>query len=240
MVAFGSWPAILGELMFRGARLFSTTIAVDSEGQDAVLAYRRQHRPIVFVGWHGHDVINLTAYRILFGQSTPAVIMVLDDVRGRVLERFGQRLNLRVISLGHDPESPKWAKGVVKMILLLGQGYDAMVAADGPHGPALEAKAGAALIAQRARGVIVPSSAACNHKIELRYRWDKHLVPLPFSHTLVHFGTPIDAFPAFGPKPPLEDLRARIQLALQVGTTRAAAALETDQLEDQPRPAEAA
>lgn len=218
---------ILGELMFRGARLFATTIAVDSEGQESVLAYKREHRPIVFVGWHGHDVIHLTAYRILFGPSAPAVIMVLDDVKGRVLEHFGQRMNLRVISLGHDPESPQWARGVVKMIMLLRKGYDAMVAADGPHGPAREAKAGAALIAQRARGVIVPSSATCSRKMELRQRWDNHLVPMPFSRTLVHFGTPIDSFPASGPKPRLTDLQASIQAALQSRDNPAGAALQT-------------
>jgi lysophospholipid acyltransferase (LPLAT)-like uncharacterized protein len=237
----GSAPAkILGELMFRGARLFSTTIAVRSEGQDAVLAYKRERRPIVFVGWHGHDAIHLTAYRILFGQSAPAVIMVLDDVKGRVLEHFGQRMNLRVVSLGHDPESPQWARGVVKMIMLLRQGYDAMVAADGPHGPPLEAKAGAALIAQRARGVIVPSSAACSRKIELHHRWDNHLVPMPFSRTLVHFGAPIDSFPPFGPVPQLEDLRGRIQLALQAGTAKACAALQTNGPANQPTPVETA
>ncbi|MDE3077553.1 MAG: hypothetical protein KGJ86_19200, partial [Chloroflexota bacterium] len=64
---------ILGELMFQGARLFSSTIEVHSEGQDGVLAYKRERRPIVFVGWHGHDAIHLTAYRILFGRTSPAV-----------------------------------------------------------------------------------------------------------------------------------------------------------------------
>ena len=226
---------ILGELMFQGARLFATTIEVHSEGQEAVLAYKREHRPIVFVGWHGHDVIHLTAHRILFGRSAPAVIMVLDDANGRVLQHFGRRMNLRVISLGHDPESPQWARGVVTMIMLLRQGYDAMVAADGPHGPPLEAKAGAALIAQRAKGVIVPSAAACNRKMELRHRWDNHLVPLPFSRTLVHFGTPIDSHPPFGQKPPLEDLRARLGVALQAGPARASAALGARELENRPR-----
>ena len=85
---------ILGELMFQGARLFATTVEVHSEGEQAVLAYKREHRPIVFVGWHGHDVIHLTAHRILFGRSAPAVIMVLDDANGRVLQHFGRRLNL--------------------------------------------------------------------------------------------------------------------------------------------------
>jgi lysophospholipid acyltransferase (LPLAT)-like uncharacterized protein len=114
----------------------------------------------------------------------------------------------------------------VKMIMLLRQGYDAMVAVDGPHGPPLEAKMGAALIAQRARAVIVPTAAACNRKIELRNRWDNHLVPLPFSRTVVHFGTPIDSYPSVGPKPRLEDLRAGLELALSRGTARASAALE--------------
>src|SRR5437588_2532859 len=105
--------------MFQGARLFSKCIDVKSEGQIEVMAQKRQGRPIVFVGWHGHDAIHLTAYRTLFGWTAPAVIMVLDDVNGRVLEHFGRRMNLRVISLGHGPESPPWARGVVKMINLL-------------------------------------------------------------------------------------------------------------------------
>src|SRR5579862_2564419 len=113
---------VLGELMFQGARLFSTCIEVEGEGQDRVLAYKREHRPIVFVGWHGHDAVHLTAYRLLFGWTAPAVIMVLDDANGRVLQHFGQRMNLQVISLGQDPESPQWARGVVKMIMLLRQG----------------------------------------------------------------------------------------------------------------------
>ncbi|MGH7193990.1 MAG: hypothetical protein ACREJM_10725, partial [Candidatus Saccharimonadales bacterium] len=135
--------------------------------------------------------------------------------------------------------SPQWARGVVKMIMLLRQGYDAMVAADGPHGPALEAKAGAALIAQRAKGIIVPSTAACTRYIELRRRWDRHLVPVPFSRTLVHFGAPIDASPPFGPMPQLEDLQARIQVALEAGTAQAWAALQTNGPAHQPRLAEA-
>lgn len=239
MLSSGSVRAkVLGELMFRGARLFSTCIEVTSEGQSGVLAYKREHRPVVFVGWHGHDAIHLTAYRILFGWTAPAVIMVLNDANGRVLEHFGQRMHLRVISLGHDPESPQWVRGVVQMIMLLRQGYDAMVAADGPHGPPLEAKMGAALIAQRARAVIVPTAAACNHKIELHSRWDNHLIPLPFSRAVVHFGTPIDSYPVFGPKPQLKDLRAEIERALQVGTVRASAAFETTALEQRSTPVE--
>lgn len=226
---------ILGELMFQGARIFSSCIQVTSEGQDRVLAYKRQQRPIVFVGWHGHDAIYLTAHRILFGWTSPAVIMVLDDANGRVLEHFGRRMNLRVISLGHDVDSPKWARGVVKMITLLREGYDAMIAVDGPHGPALEAKMGAALIAQRARAVIVPTAAACNRKIELRNRWDNHVVPLPFSRTVVLFGTPIDTCPILDAKPKLEELRAQFELALHLGTGRAAAALERKRAENQPR-----
>src|SRR5581483_3375814 len=182
------------------------------------------------------DAIHLTAHRILFSWTAPAVIMVLDDANGRMLEQFGRRMHLRVISLGHDPESPQWAKGVVQMIMLLRQGYDAMVAADGPHGPPFEAKMGAALIAQRARAVIVPTAAACNYKIELHRRWDNHLIPLPFSRAVIHFGTPIDSYPAFSPKPQLEDLRSQYEAALQMGLARASAALETTTLKQHPTP----
>jgi len=230
---------VLGELMFQGSRLLSTCINVTSEGQDAVLACKRDRRPVVFVGWHGHDAIYLTAHHILFGWTAPAVIMVLDDANGRVLQQFGQRMNLRVISLGPGPESPQWVKGVVKMIMLLRQGYDALVAADGPHGPPHQAKMGAALIAQRAGAVIVPTAASCNHKIELRKRWDSHLVPMPFSRTVIDFGPPIDSCPASGPRPRLEDLRAQYELALHLGAARATAALETGRLRNH-HPAEIA
>src|SRR5712692_3063427 len=77
MLAAGSVRAkVLGELMFQGARLFSTCI--------------------------------LTAYRILFGWTAPAVIMVLDDANGRTLDQFGQRMNLRVISLQPSIQSRNW------------------------------------------------------------------------------------------------------------------------------------
>ena len=215
---------ILGELMFQGARLVATTIDVHSEGQEAVLAYKRERRPIVFVGWHGHDAIHLSAHRILFGRSAPAVIMVLDDAAESTRDLAGPRSGMSTVGAGRSDDDYAPTPGLRRAG---GGGRAPRAAARGQGGGRLDRAA-----RQRRHR---PSAAACSRQIELRNRWDKHLIPLPFSRTLVHFGTPIDSYPTVGPKPPLEDLRARLAVALQAGTARASAALGAREPENQPR-----
>src|SRR3569833_2865953 len=215
--------AVAGELLYRATRLFAATMAVVPRGLEPLLEYKRQGRSIVFVGWHGHDMANLVSYGRGFGPDARGVIMVRSNADGRALEHFGRRMHLDIVSLGMDPTSAQWAKGVVTMVNRVKGGKDALLAVDGPDGPAYTVKPGAAFIAQRAGAVIVPSAVAASRAVCLRYRWDDHLIPLPGSRIVVDLGAPLDPQPPDAPPPSIEDLQEQIGAALRLGVARARA-----------------
>ncbi len=214
--------AVAGEVLASLTRLLMRPSAIRAEGIEEVLACKRAGRRIVFVGWHGHDFVNLGVYHPLFGRDARGAILVRDNADGLVLHRFGARMGIKVVTLeGNEPQSPAWARAVVSMIGAVKQGFDAMIAVDGPEGPPYQVKPGAAVIAQRAGAVLVPTAAAASRSVRMTWRWDEQLVPLPFARIGVHFGPVIDTRRPEGEPPTVDELRARIGDALADGAQRA-------------------
>lgn len=220
--AFPQRSSILGDSLYLATRGIMGSANFHSYGHEEALAYKEQGRPLVFVCWHGHDFLNLGGYHRVFGRDVRSVIMVRDDPDGMVLHRFGERMNIDVVTLpGSDPTSLQWARGVARVIGLVKSGFDALLAVDGPEGPPREVKPGAIVIAKRAGAVLVPSGAAARPSISLWNRWDHHLIPLPFCRAVMHFGPVIDPSPPTGPTPTVEELQVSIGEALTRGTRRA-------------------
>jgi lysophospholipid acyltransferase (LPLAT)-like uncharacterized protein len=190
-------------------------------GYTEIFKVKEQGRPMIFVGWHGHNFINLGVYLRMFGQDSQAVIMVRNDFGGRVLAHFARRSKIRVVFLGKDPNSFIWAKGVVKVIDLVKNGYDALLAVDGPEGPAYQVKPGAALMAKRSGAVLVTMVATSNRSMNLVKRWDKHMIPLPGARTVVHFGPIIDPMEQLSLPRTTDELREKIAEALLTGMHQA-------------------
>ncbi len=215
---------VAGRVLAGATRLLIRPGAIRTSGIEDVLSCKREGRPIVFVGWHGHDFVNLGVYHPLFGRDARGAIMVRDNRDGLVLHQFGARMGIKVVTLeGNESQSPSWARAVVTMIAAVKRGHDAMIAVDGPEGPPYRVKAGAAVIAQRAGAVLVPTSAAASRSLRMTWRWDEQLVPLPFSRIGVHFGPVIDTRRPEGQPPTVDELRARIGHALAEGAQRARA-----------------
>jgi lysophospholipid acyltransferase (LPLAT)-like uncharacterized protein len=213
------WASIQGEVLYQGTRLLIGATELHAVNSRVVLRYKAEGRRVVLVCWHGHDFVNLGIYGPVFSPYADGTIMLRDNPAGLVLAHFGHRMRLRVISLGHDAASARWSRGVVDMIKAVKQGHDGLLAVDGPEGPPHVVKPGAAYIAQHADAVVFPAAAASNRAIRLRNRWDNHLIPLPGSRTVIHFGPPIDTRPTNGGvAPSVEELSARIDAALCQGT----------------------
>ena len=70
-----------------------------------------------------------------------------------------------MVFLGKDTNSFRWARGVVKVIDLVKNGYDALLAVDGPEGPAYQVRPGAALMAKRSGAVLAPMVATSNRRM---------------------------------------------------------------------------
>ena len=213
--------AVAGQLLYQAIRLFSATTDFRSEGDAEVLTWKQRGRSLVFLGWHGNDAVNLAAYRLTFGAHARGAIMVVDTPGGHIVRHVGKSLGLHVVLLAPDPQSPQWRRGAVEMIRLIRQGYDTMLAVDGPRGPARSVKPGPLVLAQRAGACLVPCATASSGALRLKWRWDDHLVPFPFSRTVAHFGSIIDTRPSAGKAPGTEELQDRVTEALAIGDRRA-------------------
>ena len=213
--------ALAGEILYRAIRATIDSADLRSMGRDAVLAARAAGRPLVFVGWHGHDFVNIGVYHPLFGFDSRALLMVPETLGAEVLTEAARRMKIEVVSIAGAGGAAPSGRGLVSVIKRIQEGHDALLAVDGPSGPARQAKPGAAFIAQRAKAVIVPTAIAASPSVRLAYRWDDHVVPLPGGRIDVHFGPLIDTAPPGGEAPAIEDIQRSIDDALTTGTARA-------------------
>ncbi len=209
------WTLLAGEFLILANTVVMRWIRLIPVGYAEISKVKEQGRPMIFVGWHGHNFINLGVYLRMFGQGSRAVIMVRNDVGGRILAHFARRRKIRVVFLGKDPNSFRWARGVAKVIdMVKNCGYDALLAVDGPEGPAYQVRPGAALMAERSGAVLAPMVATSNRRMNLVKRWDKHMIPLPGARTVVHFGPIIDPLEQLSLPLTLDELREKIAEAL--------------------------
>ena len=211
------WIFLAGEFLTLSNKVVIRWIRFIPVGCAEVFKFKEQGRPMIFVGWHGHNFINLGVYLRLFGPDSRAVIMVRNNLGGYILAHFARRRKISVVFLGMDPNSFGWARSVAKVIEMVKDGYDALIAVDGAEGSAFQVRSGAALIARRSGAVLVPTSVSSNWQINLPKRRDKHLIPLPGARTVVHFGPIIDPLAQQPARPTLDELREKIAEALFTG-----------------------
>lgn len=96
-------------------------------------------------------------------------------------------------------------------------GYSVVVTPDGPWGPFRVAKPGALLVARQAGLPLLPLAVRARPALRLRRRWDRQVLPLPFSRLQVMAGQPIQV----GPRQPLRPLTRSLQTALDKVTAAA-------------------
>jgi lysophospholipid acyltransferase (LPLAT)-like uncharacterized protein len=155
-------------------RLWSMTIRVTLLPED--LRVLQRDEPILFVLWHNRLFImaELTR-RYRPGRAMYGLISASRD--GAWLAAFFSACGLRAVRgsssrLGHE--------GAKALVEVLRAGSDAGITPDGPRGPAYEMKAGALVVARRARRTV--ALAGVDYESSWRFpSWDGFHVPKPFS-----------------------------------------------------------
>ena len=167
--------------IFRTCRI----VFVHREHEDQFVA---RGRHIIFAGLH--EGMMMLPYH--FRDRAGGVVMVSrskdGDLIADTVERFGMRairgssgnggrdaLDLMADALDHDDVS-------------------AGVIVDGPRGPALEAKAGAVVLARATGLPIVPGTWWCRPMYRIG-SWDQTIIPLPFSRIAFAFAEPLFVAP---------------------------------------------
>lgn len=81
------------------------------------------------------------------------------------------------------------ARGIVLLKRYLEAGHAAALTVDGPKGPPRVVQEGILTLARRSGAWVLPVSAGTTRPRFLR-SWDRYLVPLPFSRSIVTYGEP--------------------------------------------------
>jgi lysophospholipid acyltransferase (LPLAT)-like uncharacterized protein len=141
---------------------------------------------VLFAVWHQATFAMLYLYR-----HSGAVILVTEETRGKILARCASWMGYQPITVPTLKEHFDYARSLTRMLKLIREGKNAVIAVDGPGGPLFEVKPGVFYIASQAGIPIVPAAIKAPWKLTLFWRWDKYFIPLPFSRVWLRVGKAI-------------------------------------------------
>jgi lysophospholipid acyltransferase (LPLAT)-like uncharacterized protein len=158
------------------------TRCVESEGMKRA---RAAGEPLIYAHWHGDELM-------IFPLVGPYKIATMTST-----SKDGELVDFAIRKMGAATSrgsSTRGGIGALKgLVRLMGQGYNASMAVDGPKGPIHQVKPGVFELSRLAKAKIVPMGAAPARAITFHKSWNKARLPKPFSRVVVWFNEPIEA-----------------------------------------------
>ncbi|OQY42856.1 MAG: hypothetical protein B6227_00675 [Fusobacteriia bacterium 4572_74] len=170
---------IFGLLIYYILRILSKTYKVEKISAKGVM-----DENAVYVSWHNKIVPITVILDKLKKKAALASASKDGELISVPLEKFGYKVVRG--SSGRDG-----AKGLLKMVKFLKEGYIVGTPVDGPKGPVYKVKPGMLFLAQKSGKAIIPIGAASKSKWVFSKTWDKIELPKPFSKIVCILGEPI-------------------------------------------------
>lgn len=101
------------------------------------------------------------------------------------------------------------ARAFRDMYATLKTGVSPIIAADGPHGPARQAKPGTPMLAQMTKAPMLPVTFAADRYWQLG-SWDRMIIPKPFARVVIVIGEPLTCQRGDTPETVAVDLGERL------------------------------
>jgi lysophospholipid acyltransferase (LPLAT)-like uncharacterized protein len=140
-------------------------------------------QPFVLALFHGRQFLIVQQL-----EGWPLAIMTslsyMGEIQSRILNDFG-------FTTFKGSSSRGGARALATMTRRVRQGLIGAFAVDGPRGPYRVVKPGAVFVAKKLGVPLVPVCTSACPSLVFEKLWDRYLLPLPFSRTLVHFGEPM-------------------------------------------------
>jgi lysophospholipid acyltransferase (LPLAT)-like uncharacterized protein len=172
----------------------------------------------VLTFWHEYNLALFVVASARRG-DLPHASFTTATPRGTVIRTLFESMARGPIAVLPLPEErdPAAARSLARLLGELGaSGYSLVVTPDGPWGPYRVAKPGALIVARQSGLPILPLAVRARPALRLTRRWDRQLVPLPFSTISVVTGDTISV----GPREPLRAQLVRLQGSLDGVTAR--------------------
>jgi len=175
---------VLPWLVYLFYRLWSATWRVECVESAGLKAAKASGEPMIFAHWHGDELK-------VFPLVTPYKIATMTST-----SKDGQLVDFAIRKLGGATSrgsSTRGGIGALKgLIRLIGKGYRASMAVDGPKGPLHKVKPGVFELSRLANARIVPVGAASSRAIVFHKSWNRAELPKPFAKVVVWFGEPLN------------------------------------------------
>ena len=164
-----------------GLRVLAATWRTRLVGRERLEACLASRTPVLVVFWHGDFLPLVPLLRFV-----PGCIVSSDSRRGRVVAGIAARFGHR-----GEPIPEAGGEALAALRRVLGRERLVALAIDGPTGPYHVVKRGALRVASERGFAILPVAVRARWRIVLR-RWDRRVIPLPFTPIAVVFGDPIE------------------------------------------------
>lgn len=184
----------LAEALLRTCR-FATT------GAEHYRRFWHEGRPVIFVLWHGR-LLPCTFYHR--GQGLATLVSQHGD--GEIIARIVRRWDYTPV---RGSSSRGGLEALRRLVRVVRQGQSLAITPDGPRGPRETMKPGPLIVAQRTGAPLVPVACGASRG-RFFGRWDRFLLPAPFSKIHIEYGAP-----RFVPKSATADDLSRISGELE-------------------------
>ena len=141
--------------------------------------------PVIFCVWHGHLLPASFVFKGMTKHKTAGMVSQSKD--GDFMTKYSNDLGIDIV---RGSSSKGGVKALLKVGRMIDNGYDCIMALDGPRGPAFEVKAGTVFLAKKTGRPLMPLIANCERAFSFS-SWDRAFLPKPFSKTELYYCEPI-------------------------------------------------
>jgi len=173
--------------------------------QGDVREFLDHDKPFIGVVWHKDILFALDFFR----RRKKIVVMVSRSKDGELVARALERMGYRTV---RGSSSAGGREALTELTDLLRQGWGSAIIADGPRGPARQAKIGCVLASRNSGVPMLLWGVHATPSITLR-NWDQTLIPKPFAKIYLSYGGPIYV-PAHASGEVCEEIRAQVDVKM--------------------------
>ncbi len=167
--------------------LINKTIKLEVYGEEIVDKIHKGGKALIFAFWHNASHPFFYYYR-----DKKAYIIPVNKIPGEVLATFARKYNFFTEPLNIDGTPAERTETVIRIIRKLKMGHDVSIAVDGPPDEKLyDVKPGIFYLASKSGVPIIPAGMYAKRGLTLWWRWDKYIIPLPFTKVVIVVDKPL-------------------------------------------------